>query len=92
MTGRAQSAAGGPATPGSSPWLLRLVMTLAGWIVAFLIVIALLSVLKEELASLPLALRALVISGVLVAIMVNAVMPVLSAVIPRWLAGLRRRP
>jgi len=91
VTGRPQSASGGPLSPGSPPWLLRLVTTLAGWLVAFLIVVSLLSVFKDELASLPLALRALVISGVLVALMVNAVMPVLSNAIPRWLAGLPRR-
>jgi antibiotic biosynthesis monooxygenase (ABM) superfamily enzyme len=62
-------------------------MTLAGWLVAFLVVLALLSFFKDELASLPLALRALVISGILVALMVNVVMPVLGNAIPRWLAG-----
>jgi hypothetical protein len=44
----------------------------------------LLSLFGDELGSLPLALRALVISGVLVALMVNLVMPVLNAAIARW--------
>jgi hypothetical protein len=39
------------------------------------------------LESLPLAWRALVISGVLVALMVNLVMPVLNVAIARWLSG-----
>jgi antibiotic biosynthesis monooxygenase (ABM) superfamily enzyme len=34
-----------------------------------------------------LALRALVISGLLVGLMVNLVMPILSAALARWLAG-----
>jgi antibiotic biosynthesis monooxygenase (ABM) superfamily enzyme len=64
--------------------LTRVVTTLAAWSVAFLIVTAILTLLGDELTSLPLALRALVISGVLVAVMTNLVMPVLSAAIARW--------
>jgi antibiotic biosynthesis monooxygenase (ABM) superfamily enzyme len=55
--------------------------------VVFGVVTALLTVFGDELGSLPLALRALVISGVLVALMVNLVMPVLSAAVARRLAG-----
>jgi antibiotic biosynthesis monooxygenase (ABM) superfamily enzyme len=62
-------------------------MTLGGWLVAFLVVTALLTLLGDELGSLPLVLRALVISGVLVALMVNLVMPALNAAIARWAAG-----
>jgi antibiotic biosynthesis monooxygenase (ABM) superfamily enzyme len=36
--------------------------------------------------------RALVISGVLVALMVNLVMPALSSAIARWLTGPRQGP
>jgi antibiotic biosynthesis monooxygenase (ABM) superfamily enzyme len=61
--------------------------TLGAWLVAFLVVTALLTVFGDELGSLPLALRALVISGVLVALMVNLVMPVLGAAVARWVAG-----
>jgi antibiotic biosynthesis monooxygenase (ABM) superfamily enzyme len=66
--------------------LARLLTTLAAWAVAFLIVTAILTLFGDELKSLPLALRALVISGVLVAVMNNLVMPVLSGAIARWTA------
>jgi antibiotic biosynthesis monooxygenase (ABM) superfamily enzyme len=68
-------------------WLARLVMTLFAWLAAFLIATALLRLFGDELGSLPLALRALVISGVLVALMANLVMPALSAAIARWMSG-----
>ena len=72
------------------PWLAPVVTTLGAWLVAFLVVTALLTLFGDELGSLPLAQRALVISGVLVALMVNLVMPVLSAALARWPAGPRR--
>lgn len=65
--------------------------TLGAWLVAFLVVLALLTVFGDELGSLPLALRALVISGVLVTLMVNLVMPVLGAAVAPWVAGPPRR-
>jgi antibiotic biosynthesis monooxygenase (ABM) superfamily enzyme len=75
------------ATPSPArPWLAPIVTTLAAWLVAFLVVTALLTLFGDELGSLPLAVRALVISGVLVALMVNLVMPVLSAAVARWAA------
>jgi antibiotic biosynthesis monooxygenase (ABM) superfamily enzyme len=72
-------------------WLAPLVTTLAAWLAAYLIVTALLTIFGEQLGSLPLALRALVISGVLVALMANVVMPVLSVAVARWVAG-RSKP
>jgi antibiotic biosynthesis monooxygenase (ABM) superfamily enzyme len=68
-------------------WPAAVATTLGAWLVAFLVVIALLSVFGDALGSLPLALRALVISGVLVALMVNVVMPVLSVAVARRLGG-----
>jgi antibiotic biosynthesis monooxygenase (ABM) superfamily enzyme len=68
--------------------LVRLATTLAAWLVAWLVVVALLSALGDQLASLPLALRALAISGVLVALMANLIMPLLGGLVERWL---RRR-
>jgi hypothetical protein len=65
--------------------LAMMLMTLGAWLVAFVVVLALLSALGDELESLPLALRALVISGVLVFLMVNLVMPALNVAIARWL-------
>jgi hypothetical protein len=64
-----------------------LAMTLAGWLVAFAVVTAVLAAFGDELADLPLALRALALSGVLVALMVNVVMPALSRAIGRAAAG-----
>jgi antibiotic biosynthesis monooxygenase (ABM) superfamily enzyme len=74
--------------PSRAPrWLAPLAMTLGAWLVAFLVVTALLTFFCDELAALPLALRALVISGLLVALMVNLVMPLLSIAVARWLAA-----
>ena len=70
----------------ASPWRARLVTTLAAWLAAYLLVLALLSILRDELGSLPLAVRALVISGVLVTAMTTLVMPALSVAVNRWLA------
>jgi antibiotic biosynthesis monooxygenase (ABM) superfamily enzyme len=72
------------------PWLGPVATTLAAWLVAFLVVTALLTIFGDQLGSLPLGLRALVISGVLVALMVNLVMPVLSVAVARWEAGRQR--
>jgi antibiotic biosynthesis monooxygenase (ABM) superfamily enzyme len=66
-------------------------MTLAAWLVGFLIVMALLTVFGDQLGSLPVALRALLISGVMVVLMVNVVMPALTVVVFRRI-GLPRSP
>jgi hypothetical protein len=71
--------------PVARRWPARIATTLAAWLVAFLIVTALLSLLGDELASLPLALRALVMSGVLMTVMTTVVMPALSVAVGRWL-------
>jgi antibiotic biosynthesis monooxygenase (ABM) superfamily enzyme len=68
-------------------WRISLVMTLSAWLVAFVIVTALFEVFGAQLASLPLAARTLVISGVLVTVMMRLVLPVLSGAVRRWLAG-----
>jgi antibiotic biosynthesis monooxygenase (ABM) superfamily enzyme len=73
--------------PRGPRWLAPVAMTLGAWLVAFLVVTSLLELFGDELGSLPLALRALVISGVLVAVMVNLVMPVLSQAVARWITG-----
>jgi hypothetical protein len=67
--------------------LAAMLMTLGAWLVAFLVALALLTALSDELESLPLALRAFVISGVLVTLMANLVMPILNVAIARWLTG-----
>jgi antibiotic biosynthesis monooxygenase (ABM) superfamily enzyme len=79
------SGAGGQTRSAPRRWLVRLTTTLAAWLIAWVVVVALLSVLGHQLGTLPLALRALAISGVLVALMANLVMPVLGRVAERWL-------
>jgi antibiotic biosynthesis monooxygenase (ABM) superfamily enzyme len=81
-----------PTESQARPWLVLVATTLAAWLVAFGVVLALLTLFGDELASLPLALRALVMSGVLVALMVNLVMPIVSVAVARWVAGTTKRP
>jgi antibiotic biosynthesis monooxygenase (ABM) superfamily enzyme len=69
------------------PWAVKLAMNLGAWLVAWGTVFALLSLFGEQLRSLPLALRALVISGALVALMLNLVMPLLRQLVARLLGG-----
>jgi antibiotic biosynthesis monooxygenase (ABM) superfamily enzyme len=76
--------------PRARRWPAAVATTLGAWLVAFLVVTALLSLFGDELGSLPLALRALLISGVLVALMVNLVMPLLSVAVARWPVRPRR--
>jgi hypothetical protein len=64
-------------------WVGQAATTLAAWLAAFSVVTALLTVFGHELGGLPPALRALVISGVLVALMVNLVMPAVGATVAR---------
>src|SRR5262245_53176828 len=80
-----QSPKGSPAPPR---WLAQVAMTLGAWLVAWLTVGALLTYFGKQLASLPIGVRALVMSGLLVALMVNVVMPGMSAAIGRF--GSRR--
>ena len=55
-------------------------MTLATWLVAFATVTAILSIFGHQLAELPLAIRALMISGVLVVVMTQLVQPALNSI------------
>jgi antibiotic biosynthesis monooxygenase (ABM) superfamily enzyme len=66
-------------------WQARIATTLAAWLVAFLVVAALLRLFGDQLGSMPLELRALVLSGVLVGLMANVVMPALTVVVARWM-------
>jgi antibiotic biosynthesis monooxygenase (ABM) superfamily enzyme len=76
-----------PTESQARPLLVLVATTLAAWLVAFGVVLALLTLFGDELGSLPLALRALVMSGVLVALMVNLVMPIVSLGVARWVTG-----
>ena len=88
MTRSRESAAGGRARPAPRSWQVSLGTTIAAWLVAWAVVVALLSLLGDELGSLPLALRALVMSGLLVALMAHLVMPVLGRLVGRWLQSI----
>ena len=68
-------------------WRAQATMTLAAWLIGFPIVMAVSTVFDNEFASLPRPLRALVLSGVLVALMVNLVLPAISARLSRRLAA-----
>lgn len=86
LTGRASPVP--PDTPSRACSLLaRVTTTLAAWLVAFSVVMTLLTLFGEQLESLPPALRALAISGVLVMLMANVVMPALNVAVARWTAG-----
>ena len=69
------------------PLLAKMATTIVAWVVAFLVVTALLSLFGDQLGALPLAVRALIMSGVLVILMVNLAMPVVSVGIGRLLTG-----
>ena len=79
-------------SPGARRWLVSVATTLGAWLFAFVLVTALITLFGDELASLPVPLRALLISGLLVALMVNLVMPVLSNAVARRLAAPPRSP
>ncbi|MES9536737.1 hypothetical protein [Actinomadura sp. NPDC000600] len=83
--GRVRRPAGRAAV--SPPVRVRLAMTLAAWLVAFAVVMLLLALFGDLLAALPMAGRAAVISGVLVTVMVNLVMPRLAGLVNRWAAS-----
>jgi antibiotic biosynthesis monooxygenase (ABM) superfamily enzyme len=63
---------------------MRLAVVLAAWLAALLLVMTILSVFKHQLATLPLAVRALVISGPQVVVMSLFVMPALNEAAARW--------
>jgi antibiotic biosynthesis monooxygenase (ABM) superfamily enzyme len=66
------------------PLQARAMVTVAAWLAAFLIVTVLFLLVGDELQSLPLVPRALIISGVLVGVMVNVVMPRLTVAVGRF--------
>jgi antibiotic biosynthesis monooxygenase (ABM) superfamily enzyme len=72
--------------------MARLATTLAAWLAAFTVVTTLLTLFGDQLGALPLGLRALVISGTLVALMVNLVMPAISVAVSRLVLPERRSP
>ena len=74
------------------PLLIRALITLAAWLVAFLILIALFAGFGGLIEPLSLTLKALLLSGVLVSIMGNLVMPFLVRVAARATRSTSLRP
>lgn len=72
-------------------WRAQVATTLVAWLVAFLVVTVLQRLFADQMGSLPLELRALVLSGVLVGLMANVVMPAVSSVVARSLT-MKGRP
>lgn len=70
-----------------SPLIGRVATTLSAWLAAFLIVSVLVALFGEQLDSLPLAVRLLVMSGVMVIAMVNLVEPLLRRLANRFVGA-----
>jgi antibiotic biosynthesis monooxygenase (ABM) superfamily enzyme len=64
----------------------RVVTTLAAWLVAYTIVGVVFVAGGRWLAAVPMAVRLLIVSGVLVIVMVNVLMPVLGGLVARLFA------
>ncbi len=72
-------------------WTARLATTLAAWLVAFAVVTSLLNLFGDQLAAMSPELRALTISGTLVVLMVNVVMPFIGPRVARLVSAPRER-
>jgi hypothetical protein len=81
-----------PSTKQPWVWRARAMTTVAAWLAVFLILTVLFSVFGEELESLPLTVRALVISGAVVGLMINVVMPRVNRVVSRLAQPRPRTP
>ena len=73
--------------PARRRFAVRAATTVAAWLIAYGLVLAVLEVGGRDLAALPIGLRAAITSGVLVTAMTTVIMPALSAAARRWLAG-----
>ena len=71
---------------------VKAALILLMWLAAFLIVMGLFVFFGEQLESLPLTLRVLVITGVLVALMTQVVMPGLNLMFASLLRRGKRNP
>lgn len=64
--------------------LIRIITTLLGWAVAFVIAYLMLLMFGHELETMPPAITALIFSGVLVTVMGNFVMPYISKMVMQF--------
>jgi hypothetical protein len=63
----------------------KLVTTGMAWLVVYLLLLTLFSSFEDQLAALTLPVRLLVVSGVLVTVMANLVMPMVIRIVAAWL-------
>jgi hypothetical protein len=63
----------------------KLVTTGMAWLVVYLLLLTLFSIFEDQLAALTLPVRLLVVSGVLVTVMANLVMPMVMRIVGAWL-------
>jgi antibiotic biosynthesis monooxygenase (ABM) superfamily enzyme len=63
--------------------LTKIWMNLLSWLAAFLIVLGLFSLFGTQLAARSLPIRALIVSGVMVLLMLNLVVPILRRILGR---------
>jgi hypothetical protein len=63
----------------------KLVTTGMAWVVVYLLLLTLFSIFEDQLAALTLPVRLLVVSGVLVTLMANLVMPIVMRIVGAWI-------
>jgi hypothetical protein len=63
----------------------KLVTTGMAWLVVYLLLLTLFSIFEDQLAALTLPVRLLVVSGVLVTVMANLVMPMVMRIVGGWI-------
>jgi antibiotic biosynthesis monooxygenase (ABM) superfamily enzyme len=63
----------------------KLVTTGVAWLVVYLLLLTLFSIFEDQLAVLTLPVRLLVVSGVLVTLMANLVMPIVMRIVVAWI-------
>jgi hypothetical protein len=63
----------------------KLVTTGMAWLVVYLLLLTLFSIFEDQLAALTLPVRLLIVSGVLVTVMANVVMPMVTRIVAAWL-------
>lgn len=71
---------GGEAPPRTA----RVITTLLAWGAVYALLLTVFAVIGNRLESLPFPVRLLVVSGILVALMANIVMPVVTRLVHRW--------
>lgn len=63
----------------------KLLVTLLAWLIVYLILLGVFAIFGEQLEAQPFPVQLLIVSGVLVVIMANVVMPLLTRAVGGWL-------